>query len=193
MPNYCENDLYVRGPSAVIAELMALIGADAAMPQFNFSAVIPYPERMAQMDKEATAFGFSRSALTQEEKTAARDAYIAKYGNDRDGFNSGGYEWCVDNWGTKWGASDVVRRDYGGVCLTFQTAWAPPKPVILALATRFPKLTFSLEYFERGMGFCGGFTCPAEDEFEGDENETWQPGIARDEWHSSEYLGMRGG
>ena len=33
-----------------------------------------------------------------------RKAYIDKYGFPKDGYNQGGYQWCCDNWGTKWGS-----------------------------------------------------------------------------------------
>jgi hypothetical protein len=38
---------------------------------------------------------------------------------------------------------------------TFQSAWAPPLPVIEAMSKRFPSLNFALEYFEGGGGFMG--------------------------------------
>lgn len=187
MPNHCHNDLYLRGPKADVAACLALIGADQDDPKFDFSAVIPYPERLAQMDAECRAI---RSAAP-EERAAMLEAYDGKWGTHSDGFNSGGYEWCVEHWGTKWGAYNVARRDYDGPCVTFQTAWSPSKQIVVALAKRFQTITFALEYFERGMQVCGGFTCPAEDEFYEDEGE-WEPGVITSEWGSKEYGGIRG-
>ena len=46
------------------------------------------------------------------------------------------YEWNLDNWGTKWNAngSEVMNGDRF-ICLSFNTAWSPPGPVIDALST----------------------------------------------------------
>ncbi len=64
------------------------------------------------------------------------------------------YWWRVKNWGTKWNASscDYIYDDQ---CFTFETAWAPPEPVIKVLAKRFPEVKFILIYAELGMGFAG--------------------------------------
>ncbi len=121
-----------------------------------------------------------------------RDALEAKYGSHHDDFNSGGYEWCVNNWGTKWNAYDIKRRDYGGFCLTFQTAWSPPLPVIAELHKRFPECRITLEFFERGMAFSGGVSY-LQSEYAEDDEQGWEPGKPYREWRSDTYCGNRGG
>jgi hypothetical protein len=192
VPNHCENDLYIRGTEDEVAAVLVLIGADKAEIAFDFNAVIPYPEPFATMDREAEAFGWHVAVADRPAAEIARAAYVAKYSHDKDGFNSGGIDWRRDNWGTKWNAYSIARRDYEGCCLTFQTAWAPPRQIIIALAKRFPTVSFSLEYFERGMCFCGGFQCLAEDEWY-DEAQPWAAGTVSDEWHTDQYHGHRGG
>jgi hypothetical protein len=177
MPNHCENDLYIDGPKERVAELLAFIGADKEKPEFDFNAVIPYPAEYAQRDEDA--------------RTMGRDAFEAKYGSRHDGFNSGGYEWRINNWGTKWGAYQVQRRDRHGVCITFRTAWSPGLPVIAELHKRFPECGLSLEYFERGAAFCGGVTY-AEAEWAEDYSD-WTPGVPIGEWRHDDYRGNRGG
>ena len=62
------------------------------------------------------------------------------------------------HWGTKWNAcyfgplqnATDQRADLG-----FDTAWSPPEPVIMELSRQFPKLTFTLKYWEGGCGFRG--------------------------------------
>lgn len=101
--------------------------------------------------------------------------------------------WRRANWNTKWTGYDLERskRD-GHECLKFETAWAPPTPVIVALHKLFPDLTFHFEYFEMGMGKCGGFTLWSETDGGNYELEDWAPGAIRNEW-SGEYRGHRGG
>lgn len=49
------------------------------------------------------------------------------------------YEWCTKNWGTKWNACDVnVYRTEDELEYTFNTAWDAPRPVIEALADKYP-------------------------------------------------------
>lgn len=181
MPNHCHNDLWISGRPEDIAKLLAHIGADKENPEFDFNTVIPYPEKFALMDADATVMCNTQNG---------REAYKTKWGTDRDGYNSGGYNWCCDAWGTKWNSYEVTRRDYAGVCLTFQTAWCHPRPVIIALAKLFPTLTLSLEFFERGMAVAGGFTCQSEEDWYGDG--PWEAGKVSDEWEAK-YKGVRGG
>lgn len=59
-------------------------------------------------------------------------------------------------WGTKWDACDP---DCGGIakegktfCLfyTFNTAWSPAEPVLLAMSEQHPGLTFTASFEEEG-------------------------------------------
>ena len=201
MPNHCENDLWMRGEDADVQAVLLHIGACRPEPAFDFNTLIPYPDRYRQMDDDHEAIpdlvGVYRDDPERPAKVAARNeamaAYQAKWGTTSNGFNSGGYEWCCTEWGTKWGAYDVARRDYDGrVCLTFQTAWAPAMPVLQALAEKFPRVTFVLEYFERGREFSGGCRWASEEDYY-DEGTPWHPGIKTDEWLAKGYRGMRGG
>lgn len=46
------------------------------------------------------------------------------------------YGWCNKNWGTKWNAINTLV--YGQDEVSFDTAWAPPEPVIAKLAEMYP-------------------------------------------------------
>jgi len=67
-----------------------------------------------------------------------------------------GYEWCNENWGTKWGAYDIeVQENKKELIYNFLSAWSPPEPVVKAMGEKFPMLTFKLKYYEGGMQFKG--------------------------------------
>lgn len=181
MPNWCENDLKISGPKEKIEECLEFIGEE-----FDFTKLIPYAEPYVSMDADFPEY----SSDDFEEKL---EAYKAKWNSEKDGFNSGGYEWCVANYGTKWSRGyNVVHYTHPlrGQCVSFETAWTPPTPVIKALAIKFPELTFTHEYFECGCGFCGGITFQNKEDFY--EDEIWEPGIECEEW-KSDYAGPRGG
>lgn len=65
------------------------------------------------------------------------------------------YDWCVDNWGTKWdiGSHNVSRESPTELLLNFDTAWAPPIGVFEAM--KKAGYTVRSEYTEEGMWFAG--------------------------------------
>lgn len=61
----------------------------------------------------------------------------------------GWYDWCCDNWGTKWNACMSQMDDDG---LFFRTPWGPPAPVIVKLSEMFPEAKFTIDYSIEMMG-----------------------------------------
>jgi hypothetical protein len=158
MPNHCSQDLWVTGPSETLKEFKEFAKesreytdwqGNKAVDEVLLSAnkFIPYPQKFNDMDKAA-------------EEARAKNP---KDWSIKDGFNSGGYEWCCDNWGTKWGiyACYIVRENLtkkqGSVMYSFDSAWSPACKIILAMSEKFPHLKFKLKYYEMGMGFKGTF------------------------------------
>lgn len=131
--------------------------------------------------------------LIRDVQQAAREKYAEKHGLEltkggwyTDGFNSGGYEWCINNWGTKWNAYDFTDEnvddweDYMNIQFSFFTAWSPPMPIYYEIAkmTKDTDIRISIHYYEGGMGFQGGLSIAN--------------GEVVDEF-SAEYYGSRGG
>ena len=192
MPNHCETDVYIRGPQEKVNEFAKWLEEIEPLNRDICRALLPYPEHFAKMDEEAKAFSFFNGSVSKEEAQAARDAYQAKYGHTKDGYNSGGYEWCNRNWGTKWGVyeTDFTPHTKRGALFSFQSAWSPPADrVFQALSEKFPDLTFEIEYFEGGAAYCGGMTFYSKPDCEDYEREFGTPTA---KW-SGEYCGSRGG
>ena len=75
------------------------------------------------------------------------------------------YDFCVNNWGTKWDIGADIgtdREEWHGlkatrvgnqVSTTFDSAWAPP----VGLYNKLVELGYNVKasYFESGMAFCG--------------------------------------
>ena len=74
-------------------------------------------------------------------------------------YNDIGYNWCIDNWGTKWTASATNNEDVwiyeDEVQLQFDTAWGPPVGIYNKLVDKYPDLNFSWFYKEEGMQIAG--------------------------------------
>lgn len=62
------------------------------------------------------------------------------------------YEWCRENWGTKWGTYDLKVHVLGGdgspVLIEFQTAWAAPNPKTMGLIESLLEQKFRLGGFQ---------------------------------------------
>lgn len=86
----------------------------------------------------------------------------------------GWYNWCIENWGTKWeirnddfsclndgelGKLNIVdgKQKDGTKHLecSFNSAWAPPIKAYQALKQKNPKLRIKSAYYEMGNDFCG--------------------------------------
>lgn len=67
----------------------------------------------------------------------------------------GWYDWCVQNWGTKWDLCDVEvqTHDANNITLVFQTAWAPPVEAYGTLEEQ--GFVVEAYWYEPGMMFCG--------------------------------------
>lgn len=114
---------------------------------FDFSALIPYPEKWAKLDKAHHEAEEALLKLPQEQ----RDWRTVP----KDGYNQGGYEWCIKNWGTKWNAYTLsINWDE----ITFQTAWSYPTPIYEALSKKFPETIFEVEYADDDFGANCGIT-----------------------------------
>jgi len=85
--------------------------------------------------------------------------YPARY-KGYDGYNSGGgYEWCIENWGTKWNACRIEKEVYENhLFYIFETAWEPPLKIVSALNKEYPELEIELHYNECGNSFSGKIT-----------------------------------
>jgi hypothetical protein len=109
MPNWVVNTLKVIKGDP--REIFEFVRSERSVIDFN--KLIPMPESIWNSDPEVvTPSGFKVPAW---------------------------YAWSIDNWGTKWNASEAgySTRDPERA-IWFDTAWDPPVPVFEALAKRFP-------------------------------------------------------
>lgn len=182
MPNHCETDLTITAtPEVIHAIAAAHFTPDGAL---DCDSLIPYPAKLRALDDAAQAWReqygdatgyFVRADLKDDPTIPPRP---------KDGFNSGGYEWCLTNWGTKWGTYEprpmVIEEDGKTATLraSFESAWAPPTPVLHVLAERYPTAHLVADSYEGGCGF--------------HLHTEWTDGeCSLDEEHS--YAGPRGG
>jgi hypothetical protein len=151
MPNHCDCDLSISGDPAIIDSLLERYKGEVPL---DANKIIPYPKHFAEADR------LWSEAHEQNKNGKLPWDEVVKI---KDGYNNGGYEWCVMNWGTKWGMydfTDLIRKPRS-VFLSFQSAWSPPYPLIKKMSEHFPDLTFTMKYFESGMQFKGTYKVKA--------------------------------
>lgn len=89
------------------------------------------------------------------------------------------YFWAVENWGTKWDASnlDIMHDDKKTIELFFETAWSPP----IGVYDKMKELGYQIDatYHEPGIGFAGHYTTEEGDKcYDYDfSEENWREGI----------------
>lgn len=176
IPNHCSNSLTVTGPGS--EDFFAKVETFAAAEEDNnfIGSFIPMPAELKDIHSGSTTIDgvvVKKWRIIDNESVAVSDIDLTLladlYGT------ADWYDWCVANWGTKWGAYDV---DYDGkACIRFDSAWSPPIPAIRTISEMFPTATFELAFAEGGSCFYGSQTIQngvVVDGFERDEpDEFW--------------------
>jgi len=145
MPNYCSNQLTIHGDEKTLKEFSDFLKKGEGTLDFNLFA--QYPEKFKVLDDIA------QKAREKAEKTKDQADWARI---PRDGYNQGGYEWCIENWGTKWNAIETnIAYGSSTIVVLFDTAWSPPLPIVHKMSEMFPTLKFTIKYSEEGMGFEG--------------------------------------
>lgn len=64
------------------------------------------------------------------------------------------YDWCCQNWGTKWNAGNTEA--FGNDAVTFEPAWCSPEPVIKKLSEMYPETRIDVTAYDEDV------SCPPE-------------------------------
>jgi hypothetical protein len=153
MPNWCNNTLELQHEDPAMIERAKKAFADGKF----LEEFIPVP---ASLQIVAGRVGDGDEQKKLEEDTA-ENIRVHGYGN--------WYDYCVNEWGTKW---DVGGNDYNApqqdspnrITMSFDSAWAPPT----AAMDKFMDLGFSvrLYYYEPGMCFAGIYSEDGDDYYD---------------------------
>lgn len=171
MPNWTSNRVVIKGNADTLKTIKESLQTEDQ--SFDFNKIIPMPEslnlvsggitdtsvQVAQSKKGSAKraklmssinlpydlsmyyAGYGPKVLnTEEDVVALGQIYIdneKKYGHRT------WYNWCCENWGTKWNAcdSELSSEEDGQLEYCFQTAWSEPAPVFIELSKKFPDVT----------------------------------------------------
>jgi len=153
MPNWCNNTLEITHSDPAMIERARSAFADGRLlDEFH-----PVPNDLKIVAGRVGA----DDNQAQKDLVAQEQANRAKYGY------ANWYDWCVNEWGTKWdvGGNGYEAQDIpNGLIMTFDSAWAPPVRAMEQLVD----LGFDvrLMYYEPGMAFCGVWENNDDDYYE---------------------------
>ena len=141
MPNWCENRITIRHNDQEKLQKLH----DAMVANNFFKSVIPIPEELN--NDKLSSFG----GPNKDEKDALRQQMKEKYGYES------WYDFCVDNWGTKWDVEIVsLTLEDEELTASFDSAWSPPTKVYEKLTEQ--GFDVDAKYYEPGMEFAGTYT-----------------------------------
>ena len=146
MPNWCHNRVTAYGNEDKIEKVKEI-----------FESKTPFNDIFPQPDWKTTPNENGELPVLHQEFNKNGDLFYETY-NFPDGKNDDRwYSWCVDNWDTKWEASEVEFEcdDSEILTITFDTAWSPPEGVMTKLREKFPDVSFQCFYDEPGCEAAG--------------------------------------
>lgn len=155
MPNWCSVNVEFYGDPEVIEELdnafrvpQTEIDPNDEYRDYDLTRVRPCPE-----DLKITSSHFDIDVVQEDpEREALRQQYIAnmeKYGHRT------WYDWCVENWGTKWPPDvESIEGSKDHLSISGMSAWGPPSALIAFITAQYPVEAY-LSYQEDGMCFAG--------------------------------------
>jgi hypothetical protein len=144
MPNHITNIVTISNGS--IQDILKIVDSsgDTEGSKFDFNRIIPMPQ--ALIDTPSTHYPDSMA-----KEKAAQEALV-KANIEQYGYATW-YEFASDKWGTKWNAYDIEVQDDA---IQFDTAWAMPDPIFVALSKLLPERTITVKYADEDIGSnCG--------------------------------------
>jgi len=143
MPNWCNNSLKVEGKAS---ELKIFVKkAKGVDTDLSLQKLYPMPKALRD-----TTSPVSNKTKAEQEKNAE---LLKKYGF------ADWWTWRISKWGTKWDIEAHLQKIGKTLYYGFDSAWAPPVNWLEYVCKKFPKLTFTLDYEESGVGFRGQMIC----------------------------------
>lgn len=156
MPNWCSNSVVLKHKDPeFVARARQAAEKDGLLNEF-----IPVPKDL--METIAGSFGDEEKQKELEIQTAYN---IKNYGY------SNWYDFCINEWGTKWDVTGEVQDIDGGLMLNFESAWSPP----IAAYEKLKSMGFEVEanYYEPGCSFVGEWIDGEDIYYQIEGNSEW--------------------
>lgn len=200
MPNWCYNRLFIYGDHAErirfvdackVADGYRLVDGVMPMPEVLVGTQSPAP---TSPTNENYLAWFQAGEIDATRFEQLREEHALLWYRGQQALKATGYtdwyEWCNDNWGTKWGdcRTEINQHDEDRTEFQYETAWGPfGLKFVTAMGSAFPQLTFVIESTEESHAFVcvsgiqGKTIVQHESEVADPPEEILNPPIAGDE------------
>jgi len=149
---------------------------DSFLGSVDFNKLMPMPESLNIECGSRGDQGFkmykeylNRLALfsAPEDIRHLRQEYLDKVKDDPEIFELGEkyywnlknhkattwYDWCINNWGTKWNAYDCQQVDAEAKYLQFNTAWSGVPNILSLLSEKYPDVQITYKWADEDIGY----------------------------------------
>lgn len=135
MPNWCSSTLDITGPKDEIQSII--------QTNLNFEKILPTPIDL-----------IPDTCVCSEMTEFQMQSNLATYGYET------WYGWCIENWGTKWSANNVVLERFNDTTIqaTMDTAWSLPLEILKKISVDHPNCTLNIDCEEESGFFVGDCT-----------------------------------
>lgn len=154
MPNICENEVSIYADDAnQIKSFMKFIKSKDC--DFDFNKIVPSPD----WNKTPNENGELPTKVERIRNDKGKLVMTIRSFPTSGKIDDRWYDWNNKNWGTKWnsynGSMDFDKEFDDEVSYKFDTAWAPPGPILEALQDKFPDLSIRWFYRIETWEACG--------------------------------------
>jgi hypothetical protein len=135
MPNWCDNQVTITGPSSVIDKI----------------------EKIVKEEKDAGGLlNFFHPMPKGLEDTTSPSSSADKPQPMIEGFDNW-YDWRCENWSTKWDVNEFYGVDRQGdtISFAFSSAWSPPIGAYEKFLDKNEDCSLKAYYYEGGCDFMG--------------------------------------
>ena len=156
MPNHCHNRVtFYSANTEAVAKLKQIFEDENC-----FGQIIPEPDWANIPLDEKTAGNWlhpTRGKVGELPVKVDGDFGISQRFKSTGVADDRWYDWRLQNWDTKWEASEIEFEcdDSEILTITFDTAWSPPEGVMEKLREKFPDVSFQCFYDEPGCESAG--------------------------------------
>ena len=172
MPNHITNEIrFGEGDQAKTAfqqMLEDMRAPDESLGSFDFNKLIPMPEslnieagsrtdRGLKLYRQFMQEGHGETNLPSKWKKIAEEEPEVwslgrqAYHNQRQYGATTWYDWCIQNWGTKWNAYSP-SLDIETNTLVFETAWSSVPKLVKILSEKYPEQNITYRWADEDIG-----------------------------------------
>jgi hypothetical protein len=163
MPNWVTNEVtFTFDMSHQKRKFLDLVKSDDN--PFDFDKIIPMPKifnDICQSKSGGNGLKWHYQDSTKPNGVGERLTELEVSRLKKEHGTLGSYDWCCENWGTKWNSVHHVETgndDYDDelyVWFGFNTAWSAPTPIAHFLKHKFEGIKFRWFYRDESDMFCG--------------------------------------